>query len=250
MQRIALIVVCLLIVPGTIARSQEEIPEPAQEAAEETPPMSPQEVSTKASYGLGLQMGRNFKYQEFDPDLELLIQGVKDGLAGAQPQFDEGQIQAALQASRVAAAKAIAVRNRALGEAFLKANAMKQGVFALPSGLQYRVIRDGDGPKPTVDDRVVVHYRTILVDGTEVEDTFREEKPRTVAVNGLIPAWVEALQLMPVGSRWQLWVPPDLAHGDRGSGQIGPGATSIFVIELVEIAPPEPFEPAEPEGSG
>lgn len=265
MRRSALLLALLLSTSAAVtpaqgnlqAATQEQPPIAAEEAVAAEAPAAASDPKT-TSYGLGLQMGRNFKFQEFDVDLDLLLQGVKDGLAGAQPRYSAEEIQAAIQASQAEAARAIGARNRALGEAFLAANALGPSIYTLPSGLQYEVLRTGQGARPTMADTVLVRFRTSLVDGTVVEDTFGEDQPRTVAMSALIPGWTEALQMMSVGSQWRLFVSPDLAHGDQGSGNIGPGATAVFVIELVDIVPaaaaaPEATEPAPPPadaGSG
>jgi FKBP-type peptidyl-prolyl cis-trans isomerase FklB len=126
--------------------------------------------------------------------------------------------------------------NMKAGEKFLAENKNNEGVVSLPSGLQYKILKAGDGKKPTVDDKVVCHYRGTLIDGTEFDSSYRRNQPATFAVNKVIKGWTEALQLMPVGSRWQLVIPPQLAYGARGTGGIGPNATLIFDVDLISIA--------------
>ncbi len=132
--------------------------------------------------------------------------------------------------------KAAAETNKKEGEAFLAANKANGGVVVLPSGLQYKVLTQGTGPKPVASDTVVCNYRGTLIDGKEFDSSYKRGQPATFPVSGVIKGWTEALQLMPVGSKWQLFIPPDLAYGDRGaSSDIGPGATLIFEVELLSI---------------
>jgi len=145
--------------------------------------------------------------------------GLKDGKEGVERQNELD----------------VAGKNRAEGEAFLAENKTKEGVITLESGLQYRVLTAGDGPTPTLDDRVVCHYRGTLVDGTLFDSSFKGGKPRTFPLKRLNQGWREALSLMPVGSRWQLFVPPHLAYGARGTRRVGPNATLVFEVELLSI---------------
>lgn len=196
---------------------------------------APETVQEKASYGIGLEMGRNFKHQEFAVDRDLLMRGVEDGLSGAEPILNQEELQAAVLESQRQAVKAIGERNRAEGEAFLAANRDRAGVMVLPGGLQYEKLEEGEGPVPTRDAKVVIRYRGTFLDGTEFENTGSAEETETVAVETLIPALREALLLMPVGSKWRLFAPPELALGQRGSGRVGPNTTLIFEVELVGI---------------
>ena len=135
----------------------------------------------------------------------------------------------------------MAAKNRAAGEIFLAANAKKEGVVTLPSGLQYKVITEGSGETPKATDTVTTHYRGTLIDGTEFDSSYTREQPATFAVRGVIPGWVEALQLMTVGSKWQLFVPGKLAYGERGRApRIEPNATLVFELELLSIGSPKP----------
>ena len=133
--------------------------------------------------------------------------------------------------------QALAESNKKDGAAFLAANATKEGVVTLPSGLQYKILVAGTGPKPTATDSVVCNYRGTLLDNTEFDSSYKRGQPVTFRVGGVIKGWTEALQLMPVGSKWQLFIPPDLAYGERGQGPIGPNATLIFEVELLSIQP-------------
>jgi len=134
------------------------------------------------------------------------------------------------------AQKEFAEQNKKYGEAFLAANKAKDGVVVLPSGLQYKVLREGDGKKPGLDDNVRCNYRGTLLDGSEIDSSYKRNEPSTLPLKGVIKGWTEVLQLMPVGSKWQIFVPSELAYGERGNGRnIGPNATLIFEVELLSI---------------
>jgi FKBP-type peptidyl-prolyl cis-trans isomerase len=146
------------------------------------------------------------------------------------------QLQADMRKKQQEVAQVAAENNKKQGVAFLEANKTKEGVVTLPSGLQYKILQEGTGAKPTVTDSVVCNYRGTLLDNTEFDSSYKRGQPITIPVTGVIKGWTEALQLMPVGSKWQLFVPSDLAYGERGAGgPIGPNATLIFEIELVGI---------------
>ncbi len=212
----------------------------AQVSAEET--LVLKTLKEKVSYGIGVDMARNFKRQGIELDVDLVIKGLKDGLSGEKLLVPEEELRTILLAfqhelrrRQLQALKAAAEENSKKGEAFLAENKKKEGVVTLPSGLQYKILKAGDGKKPTEADTVVCHYRSTLVDGTPL-DSSEAEKPATFKVTGVIPGWREALQLMPVGSKWQLSIPPHLAYGERGAdARIGPNATLIFEVELVSI---------------
>jgi len=197
----------------------------------------------KISYALGLEMGNNLKRQGIDIDPTLLGQGIKDALAGGTPRLSEAEAREAVMkfqkdqmAKQQEAQKAASAKAKAEGDAFLAANAKKDGVVTLPSGLQYKVITQGTGATPKASDTVSVHYRGRLVDGTEFDSSYKRNEPTSFPVGGVIPGWTEALQLMKVGSKWELYVPAKLAYGDRGAGGvIPPGATLVFEVELLSI---------------
>jgi FKBP-type peptidyl-prolyl cis-trans isomerase FkpA len=197
----------------------------------------------KASYGLGHQMGSQIAPAETHIDLNALMAGVRDGLAGNDPAVPQSEIQAALQALSATVSqeqqerRAVeGERNAAEGEAFLARNATKEGVRVTESGLQYEVLREGDGARPGSEDRVSVHYKGTLIDGTQFDSSYDRGQPTTLAVNGFITGFSEGLQLMPVGSQYRFYIPSDLAYGPNGSGQnIGPNATLIFEVELLDI---------------
>jgi FKBP-type peptidyl-prolyl cis-trans isomerase len=201
----------------------------------------------KFSYALGMNIGNGYKQglekQSVEFDANLVAQGVKDALSGAKTRLTEDEakavlteVQTEINKQRQEKMKEAADKNKAEGAAFLTANKSKEGVVTLPSGLQYKILTAGTGPKPTASDQVVCNYRGTLIDGTEFDSSYKRGKPATFGVGQVIKGWTEALQLMPVGSKWQLFVPSDLAYAERGAGaEIGPNATLIFEVELISI---------------
>lgn len=218
------------------------------ESLAETP--KPESAIDRASYGVGLNMGRSFGAQGFDVNLDLFIQGIRDGAGEAEPLLTEEEIKTAVQevqrqiaAAQQAKQKELGEKNAAESEAFLTANASREGVVTRESGLQYEVLTEGVGPTPSADDRVKVHYKGTLVGGQQFDSSYDRDEPVVFALKGLIPAWIEALPLMRVGSKWKLYVPADLGYGESGAGNvIGPNAALIFEIELLGIEPPESTE--------
>lgn len=197
----------------------------------------------KVSYSIGTQIGNNFKNQSMDVDVDLLAKGIKDALSGGKLLMTEKEIketitalQKDMMAKQAERMKVAAEKNRKEGETFLADNKKKEGVKTTPSGLQYKVIKDGNGPTPKMADTVTVNYRGTLINGTEFDSSYKREEPATFPVNSVIPGWTEAMQMMKVGSKWQLFVPANLAYGEQGAGpQIGPNSTLIFEVELTAI---------------
>ncbi len=197
----------------------------------------------RVSYALGLEIGASVKRLDTEIDLGALLQGIQDTLTGHRPLLTDAEaaqvreeFAAKYREAQAAKAREAADKNLAEGTAFLEQNRAKEGVTSTPSGLQYLVIRQGEGPRPTVRDRVRVHYRGTLLDGTEFDSSYRRGEPAVFEVGDVISGWVEALQLMPVGSTYRLFIPPHLAYGPRGAGPlIGPNATLIFEVELLGI---------------
>jgi len=198
----------------------------------------------KVSYAIGLNIGRNLandlKKQLIDIDSNLLTRGIQDALAGAKPLLTDQEIQetmVAFQKEMMAKWEEVGKKNKVDGEAFLAENKKKEGVKTSPSGLQYKVIKAGTGKKPKADDTVTVNYRGTLINGTEFDSSYKRGQPATFPVSGgIITGWTEALQLMGEGAKWELFIPSNLAYGERGtSGIIGPNTTLIFEIELVSI---------------
>lgn len=197
----------------------------------------------KESYALGMNIAKGLKAQSIDVDSAILLRGIKDTLSGGKLLLTDDQaaaaltqLQAEVHKKQDEARKELGDKNMKEGAAFLAANKTKDGVVTLPSGLQYKILTAGTGPKPTAADTVVCQYRGTLVDGTEFDSSYKRGQPATFPVGRVIKGWTEALQLMPVGSKWQLFIPPDLAYGPNGAGGvIGPNATLIFEVELVSI---------------
>lgn len=197
----------------------------------------------KVSYSIGLDLGKNLKAQAIDIDARLVAQGIEDALAGGATLLTDEQVRETMtlfqqerMAQQGARAKGLADKNQNEGAAFLASNAKKEGVVTLPSGLQYKIVTPGAGKKPKASDTVTTQYRGTLIDGTEFDSSYRNGQPVSFPVTGVIAGWTEALQLMPVGSKWRLFIPPGLAYGPRGAGnQIGPNATLVFEIELLGI---------------
>ena len=196
----------------------------------------------KVSYIIGTQIGGNMKKAEIDINLELLMQGVKDGLEGKEPALDEAEMQKvysawqqSMRAEQAAKQKKEAAENLAAGTAFLEANKAKEGVKVLESGLQYKVITEGTGNTPTADDKVKTHYRGTLIDGKEFDSSYKRGKPAEFPVKGVIGGWTEALQLMKEGAKWELYIPAGLAYKERPRPGIPANSTLVFEIELIEI---------------
>jgi FKBP-type peptidyl-prolyl cis-trans isomerase FklB len=197
----------------------------------------------KESYAMGMNLGTGLHRQGMTLDTALVARGMKDAMSGSKTAMTEEEARAALQklqtevrAKMEAKSKEEAAANIKVGEAFLTENKSKPGVVALPSGLQYKILTEGKGPKPTASDTVTCNYRGTLINGKEFDSSYKRGQPAQFQVGGVIKGWTEALQLMPVGSKWQLFIPPDLAYGDRGAGaDIGPGETLIFEVELLTI---------------
>jgi FKBP-type peptidyl-prolyl cis-trans isomerase FklB len=215
-------------------------------AAKTSVPLTLKTQNQKASYAIGMNIGKNLKRDSVEVDPAVLFHGLKDALAGNKLLLTDEEAKAALTALQAevrgkeeAKLKAAAVENKKTGEAFLVANKAKEGVVTLPSGLQYKIIKEGTGPKPTAEDTVLCHYRGTLVDNTEFDSSYKRGEPLKIPVGGVIKGWTEAIQLMPVGSKWQLYIPSDLAYGERGApgSPIGPNSALIFDVELISIEP-------------
>jgi FKBP-type peptidyl-prolyl cis-trans isomerase FklB len=198
----------------------------------------------KVSYAIGLNIGNNMKRDSIQVNPEALLRGIMDASVDSTKHLMTDSaiaetmmaFQTEMQKKREEVAHKMSEKNRVEAEAFLAANAKKPGVVTLPSGLQYRVITQGKGKKPSATSTVTTHYAGRLLDGTEFDSSVKRGQPATFPVNGVIKGWSEALQLMPVGSKWELVVPSALAYGDQGAGGvIPPGAVLIFEVELLSI---------------
>lgn len=196
----------------------------------------------RESYSMGYQFGRSLKSQGLSLNLDVYDAGLRDALGETKPQLSQEEMQKAIVEvqNRVAAArqkefKEAAEKNLSEGKAFMEANAKKEGVKTLPSSLQYKVLAGGNGRMPKPTDEVTVNYRGILIDGTEFDSSYSRGNPLTFRVDKVIRGWAEALPLMKEGSKWQLFIPPGLAYGERGAGRIPPNSTLIFDVELISI---------------
>jgi FKBP-type peptidyl-prolyl cis-trans isomerase FklB len=197
----------------------------------------------KESYILGYKSGENFKNQGLNIDVEIFSKGLKDATGGNAPQMTTEEINATLQelqrrmvATQQKRLRVMAAKNLEEGKTFLAQNAKKDGVKTLPSGLQYKVIKEGSGKMPKAEDTVTVNYRGTFMNGTEFDSSYKRGQPATFKVNGVIKGWTEALQLMKEGAKWELFIPSDLAYGERSVGQtIPPNSTLIFEVELLSI---------------
>src|ERR1019366_1860984 len=214
---------------GTAAKSAAPAPLPTQKE--------------KFSYALGMSIEGSLKKQSVEVDLALISQGFKDAASGGKTLLTEEEAQTVLNEVQAQVRKqmqekmqAAAPKNKTEGEAFLAANKDKEGVVTLPSGLQYKILNAGTEPKPTATDSVKCNYRGTLINGTEFDSSYKKGQPVTFGVGQVIKGWTEGLQLMPVGSKWQLFIPSSLAYGERGAGaEVGPNSTLIFEVELISI---------------
>ncbi|HEY4740806.1 MAG TPA: FKBP-type peptidyl-prolyl cis-trans isomerase [Candidatus Acidoferrales bacterium] len=262
---IAILLLAGAVISAGDARAQQSAPasgqQPPAASSQTTPPAKSQKPAApksttakpaapltlktdkdKLSYAVGMNIGRSIHSQSMEIDPAILMRGMKDELAGKTVMTDMEAHNTLMQAQQEAKKKSDEMRqasmepNKKAGDAFLAANKTKEGVVTLPSGLQYKILTQGTGPKPTAADSVICNYRGTLIDGKEFDSSYKRGQPATFPVGQVIKGWTEALQLMPVGSKWQLFVPADLAYGDRGAGpDIGPGATLIFEVELISI---------------
>lgn len=196
----------------------------------------------KMSYGIGVSMARSLKDQGIDVEVDVLIKGVRDVFGGkkllmtdAEFKATMGQFQKEMQQKMMETRKKAALENQKEGDAFLAENKKKKDVVTLPSGLQYTIITAGKGNKPKETDTVEVNYKGTLINGTEFDSSYKRGQPATLKISEIIPGWREALQLMPVGSKWKLFIPAKLAYGEKGAGPISPNATLLFEVELLAV---------------
>jgi FKBP-type peptidyl-prolyl cis-trans isomerase FklB len=214
--------------------------------AEDKPPQL-KDLKDKASYSIGLNFGFNFQRQNVDLNTDAFAAGFKDAMSGRKPLMSEQEVrdtliafESDLQQKQTAAGK----KNSADGEKFLTDNKSKEGVKATASGLQYKVVKEGSGVQPKPSDTVTVNYRGTLVDGTEFDSSYKRGQPATFPVGGVIPGWTEALQLMKVGSKYQLFIPAKLAYGEQGRPGIPPNSLLIFEVELMDVKPGQSSGPS------
>jgi FKBP-type peptidyl-prolyl cis-trans isomerase FklB len=211
----------------------------------------------KASYAIGLELGNSLKKGKMDVNTNTLVKGLNDGLSGAKPLLTEDQVketmttlQKEMMEKQAAAAKEAGEKNAEAGKKFLDENKKKEGVKTTASGLQYKVLNEGKGESPKETDMVITNYKGTLLDGTEFDSSYKRNEPATFPVNRVIKGWTEALLLMKPGAKYQLFIPSNLAYGERAVGdKIGPNSTLIFEVELVAIKPPEPTPTPPPPGA-
>ncbi|HLW54286.1 MAG TPA: FKBP-type peptidyl-prolyl cis-trans isomerase [Candidatus Angelobacter sp.] len=249
MRKIAAVMLILMATAAILAaQGQPASKAPVPNApAPKTPAAQPdnsvfKNQKDKVSYAIGLDVGGTLRKQSIEVDPDVFIKGLKDALAGSKPQMSDEEIRATMtqlqtdmRARQEAKLKQAGEANKKEGDAFLAANKTKEGVVTLPNGLQYKILTPGTGPKPTLSDTVVCNYKGTFINGTEFDSSYKRNEPATFSLGGVIKGWTEALQLMPVGSKWELFIPPDLAYGATGKGPIGPETTLIFEVELVSI---------------
>jgi len=235
LKRIRLLVLGILLVAGAGIAAFRLTAQPAQ-PAQPAPALDSQEQ--RVSYAIGLNLGRSLAAQKIKTDFDVLARGIRDGLGGTS-LLDDKQIQETMEAferDMRSQLTATGEKNRTDGAAFLAENAKRPGVKTTASGLQYEIVTAGDGPKPSATDRVKVHYKGTLIDGTEFDSSYARGEPAVFPANRVIPGWTEALQLMPVGSKWKLFIPAELGYGDQGAGgAIPPHAALVFEVELLGI---------------
>lgn len=251
MQRMSwLMGVVLCITPWTMAA--DDAPEAAGESAAtkaEEAVEAPGGLATdkeRLSYSIGMNIGNGLARESLDVDVDLIAQAIKDIMAGNDTKLTDEQARQTImdwqkkrRADRQKELEAAAAKNKEEGQKWLAENAKKEGVKTTESGLQYRIVEPGEGESPASTDRVTVHYRGRLLDGTEFDSSYKRGRPATFAVTGVIKGWTEALQMMKPGAKWELFIPSDLAYGERGGGpKIGPNATLLFDVELISVEEP------------
>lgn len=202
-----------------------------------------QSQKDRISYSIGVNVGNNLKMQSIDVDPDVVVQGIKDVLSRSKLLMTEKEVtdtlitlQKELIAKQAEERKKAAEKNKLEGEKFLEENKKKEGIVTLPSGLQYKIIKEGTGKTPKITDMVVVNYKGTLINGNEFDSSYKRGEPSTFPVSAVIPGWTEALQLMKEGSIWQIFIPSSLAYGERGAGNvIGPNEVLIFEVELLSV---------------
>lgn len=238
MKKIILVLLSIVLISSAFAQKKS-----AKAPKSSKPAVELKTMMDSISYTLGVNIGKSIQKDKLELDLNLFFKGTKDMVSGAPVLLTDEQMKSLMDRfgqlmmeKQQQLAKEVAAKNKAAGEAFLAENKKKEGVTTTASGLQYKVITKGTGKIPTAQDTVVAHYKGTLITGTEFDNSFKRNEPATFAVTGVIKGWQEALQIMPVGSKWEIYVPAELGYGDQGAGQvIPPGAALIFEIELISI---------------
>lgn len=244
--------------PAQPAQQPAATAQPAPAQPSTAPSGKPEALVDKASYVIGLNLGKSLKSNDIQANVDLIVKGIRDGLGGGQALLTDQEMQATmqtfqqqLQQQQEAKRKVLGDKNKTEGEAFLAKNKARPEVKTTASGLQYEVLKEGTGPTPKATDTVTVNYLGTLTDGTKFDSSYDRNEPATFVLNQVIPGWTEGVQLMKVGSKYKLYIPSALGYGDRGAGAvIGPNAPLVFEVELVSIGQPEaPKGAAEPGGA-
>jgi FKBP-type peptidyl-prolyl cis-trans isomerase len=259
---VTLAVAALVAMVGVVGAQQSGQPaqKPAAQSAQPSTAQpqagKPESVADRASYAIGYNFGRQFKQNDVTLNNDLLMKGLRDGLAGGQGSLTDEEMQTAVQAfqqqfmqQQAEKQKVVGEKNKVEGEAFLAKNKERAGVKTTASGLQYEVVQEGTGPQPKATDTVTVHYKGTLMDGTEFDSSNQHGGPATFVLKDVIAGWTEGLQLMKVGSKYKLYVPAALAWGEQGRAPIiGPNAPVIFEVELLSIGQPQDQDQPPAEG--
>lgn len=224
----------LLVAVPVVVVAQDTLPN-GQPAAEQPPQMSPEKFSQMVSYALGRSIAEDCKMGGVQLDMRAMQTGINEVQQDRPSQWSDQELNQAMQMFAMKIQQSVANNNKQQGEAFLAENAKQPDVKVTPSGLQYKVLKQGDGPSPTDDSAVVCHYRGTFINGQEFDSSYRGGQPARFPVQGVIAGWTEALKMMKVGAKWQLFVPADLAYGPEGKGPIGPNETLIFEVELLQV---------------
>jgi FKBP-type peptidyl-prolyl cis-trans isomerase FkpA/FKBP-type peptidyl-prolyl cis-trans isomerase FklB len=235
-----------------LAGCNQDSSEPADQAAAADSQANLTTLEQKVNYAIALNMAANFKQRNVPIEVDAFTQALTDIRDDKEPALSQEELQTVMQTFQEQQMelqqqkqKELADAQKAEGEAFLAENAGKEGVVLTDSGLQYKVLEEGDGVSPNAEDTVTVHYRGKLLDGTEFDSSYAREQPATFALNQVIAGWTEGLQLMQTGAKYELYIPSDLAYGPGGNQGIPPNATLIFEVELLEVEPAEAKEEAE-----
>jgi FKBP-type peptidyl-prolyl cis-trans isomerase len=241
-----LVILAVTLITGQLAAQDKPLkklePIKKSESAEKAPAAKKvdfKNLGEKMGYIYGTNIGSGLKMLPIEVDVNMLARGIRDAIAGNQPALSDEQIDATVHEFQ----QAVDTANKKQEETFLANNKKKEGVKALPSGLQYKVLKKGTGSKPKSEDTVVANYRGTLLNGAEFDSSYKRGEPLETPVTGVIKGWTEALQLMEEGAKWELYVPAKLAYGERGNGAIGPNTMLIFEIELLKVAKQTPKLP-------
>ncbi|GGK04976.1 FKBP-type peptidyl-prolyl cis-trans isomerase [Luteimonas terricola] len=240
----SLLAASLLVALGACKKIDPDAAKPAADAADASAGALDiaglPTVEQQAGYAIGLQIGGTLEEIKDEIDVDALVKGMRTTLDGGAPLMDEAQAREAFEAFGQRMQAKMSAGNREAGEAFLAENAKQEGVQVTASGLQYKVLQEGAGAKPGPDSRVSVHYRGSLADGTVFDSSYERGEPAVFTLSSVVPGWQEGLQLMPVGSKYMLWLPSALGYGDMGTpgGPIAPGSALVFEVELLDIVDP------------